>query len=115
MTDRVASGVTSRGAHPVPPVVITRSMPLPERSRSVVAMRSSSSATMTVAVIRAPSVRESSAATAGPDVSRLITEFMRQNRRHVWAERETMQRVISTCLNAPGTWARYALDGAKSF
>ena len=48
------------------------------------------------------------------DESHLIAQFMRQYRRQVWVERETMQRVISTCLNAPGTWARYTADGVKS-
>ena len=47
------------------------------------------------------------------DESRLIDEFMRTSRSQVWAERETMQRVVLTCLNAPGTWARYALDDVR--
>jgi hypothetical protein len=48
------------------------------------------------------------------DESRLIGQFMHQSQHLVWAERETMQRVILTCLNAPGTWARYGVNGITS-
>ncbi|MBN1933373.1 MAG: YkgJ family cysteine cluster protein [Anaerolineae bacterium] len=36
-----------------------------------------------------------------------IAQFMRQNRVQLGVERETMQRIITACVNAPGTWARY--------
>jgi hypothetical protein len=49
------------------------------------------------------------------DESRLIAQFMRQNRGQLWAARETMQPVISACLNAPGRWARSVADGDQAF
>jgi hypothetical protein len=45
-TRSVASGVTSRGAGPVPPVVITRQQPAADNSRIAPAIASRSSATI---------------------------------------------------------------------
>ncbi len=45
------------------------------------------------------------------DEAQLIARFMRQNRVRLGVEQQAMQRVISMCVNAPGTWARYTVDG----
>src|SRR4051794_12046762 len=66
MTSRVASGVTSEGANPVPPVVSTRSHPSASQNRRrATEIRARSSGTSSVAAISAPSSRAKSAS-AGP-------------------------------------------------
>lgn len=40
-----------------------------------------------------------------------MARFMERSRVHLGVERQMMQRIISMCLNAPGVWARYAIEG----
>ena len=69
-TSRVASGVTSRGERPVPPVVRTRSAPLSASSRSAAASASRSSGRQDEATISTGARRRrTAAATAGPERS----------------------------------------------
>ena len=64
-TAAVASGVTSRGENPVPPVVSTSATPRAAASRSSASIRSRSSGTRRVATTRYP-WRSASSTSAGP-------------------------------------------------
>src|SRR5207249_13699 len=67
-TARVASGVTSSGVSPVPPVVNTKALPASTCARSRSAIASASSGTTSVATTSAPASAASSAS-RGPETS----------------------------------------------